>query len=49
MSRSLSLNNTEDIIADSIHLIKGNRVVNILELISDILGYPPETLNTLEK
>ena len=32
MSRTLNLNNTEDIIADSISLIQGNNVVNILDL-----------------
>ena len=32
MTRTLNLNNTEDIIADSISLIQGNDVVNILDL-----------------
>ena len=34
MNRTLSLNNTVDIIANSIHLIQGNVITDILDLIS---------------
>ena len=34
MSRGLNLNNTENIIADSISIVQGNNVVNILDLFS---------------
>ena len=34
MNRGLSLSNTNDIIANSIHLIQGNAINNILDLIN---------------
>ena len=55
MSRALNLNNTEQIICDSIFLIKGDDIKNIYDLSSskcdaaDIVGLPPETLNTLQE
>ena len=35
---SLSLNNTEEIIANSIYLVQGNDITNILDLISNATG-----------
>ena len=55
MSRTLNLNNTEQIICDSIFLIKGDDTKNIYDLFlsksdaADIVGLPPETLNTLQE
>ena len=50
---SLSLNNSTDLIANSIHLIQGNEFTNVLDLFltkseaHDIVGIAPETLDTL--
>jgi hypothetical protein len=55
MSRTLNLNNTENIICDTIHLIKDNKLIDIIDLFlsksdaSDIVGLPPDTLNTLQE
>ena len=55
MSGTLNLNNTERIICDSIFLIRGDDITNIYDLFlsksdaSDIVGLPPETLNTLQE
>ena len=55
MSRVLNLNNSKNIIADSVFLIQGDDLININDLFltkdegSDIVGLAPETLNTLQK
>ena len=55
MSGTLNLNNTERIICDSIFLIRGDDITNIYDLFlskrdaSDIVGLPPDTLNTLQE
>ena len=45
----LSLNNSKDIVANSISIIKGNRTIDVLESIDAVTGHAPSTLNTLEK
>ena len=55
MSRSVNINNTESIIADSIFLIDSDNLTDIRSLFlyrteaSDIVGIPPDTLNTLQE
>ena len=55
MSGTLKLNTTERIICDSIFLIRGDNITNIYDLFlsksdaPDIVGLPPDTLNTLQK
>jgi hypothetical protein len=55
MNRNLSLTNSIDMVANSVALISGNSVIDILDLFltkddgNDILGIPPETLNTLQE
>ena len=55
MSRTLNLYNTEQIICDSIFLIRGDEIKNIHDLFlsksdaADIVGLPPETLHTLQE
>ena len=46
---SVSLNNSEDIVANSIGIIKGNKNADVYEAISAVQGLAPETLNSLEK
>ena len=45
----VSLANSIDIIANSVSIVQNNRSVIILDLISQITGLAPETLNTLQK
>ena len=45
----LSLNNSKDIVANSISILKGNRTIDVLETIDAVQGLAPETLNSLEK
>ena len=45
----VSLSNSIDIIANYVSIVQDYRVVNILDLISQITGLAPETLNTLQK
>ena len=45
----VSLSNSIDIIANSVSIIQDNRLVNILDLISQITGLAPATLNTLQE
>jgi hypothetical protein len=45
----VSLSNSKDIVANSISLIKGNRLIDVLETIDAVQGLAPETLNSLEK
>ena len=54
MSKTLSLTNSKDIIANSISLIIGNKVVDLNDLfltkdssVSDIIGLAPEDLDTI--
>ncbi len=44
----LSLNNSKDIVANSIAVIKGNRAIDLIETIDAVQGLAPETLNGLE-
>ena len=54
MSR-LRLNNSNDIIANTIQLIEGNELNHIFDIFllkseaSDIVGIPPDTLNSLQE
>ena len=52
----VSLTNSIDIVANSVSLYDANQVKNILDLflkktdaITQIIGVPPETLNTIQK
>ncbi len=45
----LSSNNSRDIVANRISVIKGNRTIDVLETIDAVSGLAPETLNSLEK
>ena len=45
----LSLNNSKDIVANSISVLKGNRTIDVLETIDALSGLAPATLNSLEK
>ena len=45
----VSLTNSNDIIANSVSIVQDNEIVNILDLISQITGLAPATLNTLQK
>ena len=45
----VSLTNPNDIIANSVSIVQDNRLVNILELMSQITGLAPATLNTLQE
>ena len=55
MSGTLNLNNTERISCDSTYLIRRDETINIYDLFlsrndaADIVGLPPETLNTLQE
>ena len=44
----LSMNNSKDIVANSVSVIKGNRTIDVLETIDALSGLAPETLNSLE-
>ena len=45
----LSLNNSKDIVANSISVLKGNQTIDVLETIDAVTGLAPATLNSLEK
>ena len=45
----VSLTNSNDIIANSASIVQDNEIVNILDLISQITGLAPATLNTLQE
>ena len=45
----ISLNNSKDIVANSVSIIKGNRTIDLVETIDDVQGFAPSTLNSLEK
>ena len=44
----LSLNNSKDIVANSISVLKGNQTIDVLETIDAVTGLAPDTLNSLE-
>ena len=46
---SVSLNNSKDIVANSIGIIKCNKTIDAVEAISVVQGLAPETLNSVEK
>ena len=45
----LSLNNSKDIVANSISVLKGFQTIDVLETIDAVTGLAPDTLNSLEK
>ena len=45
----LSLNNSKDIVANSISVLKGNRTIDVLETLDAVTGLAPATLNSVEK
>ena len=45
----VSLSNSTDIVANSVSVITGNKVIDLLLTIEGITGLPPDTLNSLEK
>ena len=45
----LSLNNSKDIVANSVSIIKGNTVVDVLASLEALTGLAPATLNSLEE
>jgi hypothetical protein len=53
---AVSMNNSRDIVANTISVIDGNKVIDLKELflskldaINNIVGLPVETLNSLQK
>ena len=45
----ISLNNSKDIVANSVSIIRGNRTIDLVESIDAVQGFAPSTLNSLEK
>ena len=45
----VNLSNSTDIVANSVSVITGNKVIDLLLTIEGITGLPPDTLNSLEK
>ena len=45
----VSLTNSIDIIANSVSVIQNNKIVHILDIVSQITGLAPQTLNTLQE
>ena len=45
----VSLSNSKDIVANSISVVRGNRIIDVITTIDDVTGLAPETLNSLEK
>ena len=45
----VSLSNSKDIVANSISLVRGNRLIDVLETIDAVQVLAPETLSSLEK
>ena len=45
----VSLSNSKDIVANSISVVKGNRIIDVINTIDDVTGIAPSTLNSLEK
>ncbi len=46
---SLSSTYSEDLVVNSIAVVKGNRLIDLVEAIGAVQGLAPETLNSLEK
>jgi hypothetical protein len=56
---NVSLSGVKEIICDSVSLIEGNEIINIKDkfydrstvntMLSNVVGLPPETLNSLQK
>ena len=45
----VTLTNSNDIIANSVSIVQDNEIVNILDMITQITGLAPATLNTLQE
>ena len=45
----LSLNNSKDIVANSVSVLKGNQTIDLLVSLDSVTGLAPATLNSLEK
>ena len=45
----VTLNNSVDIVANSVSIIKGNTVIDLLGTVDAVKGLAPETLDSLEK
>ena len=45
----VSLDNSKDIVANSLSIIKANKTTDVLETIDAAQGLAPETLNSSEK
>ncbi len=43
------LNNSKDIVAGSLSIIRGNKTIDVLETIDVVQGLAPQTLNSLAK
>ena len=48
-STPLNLSSSTDIVANSISVVSGNRIVDIFQSLTNLTGLPPDTLNTIEK
>ena len=46
---TVTLSNSKDLVATSISIIQGDRVIDLLETINNVTGLAPETLDSLEK
>ena len=46
---SVSSNNSKDLVANSVWIIQGNQVIDLLGTINSVQGLAPSTLNSLEK
>ena len=45
----VSLTNSIDIISNSVSVVQNNKIVNLLDIISQITGLAPETPNTRQE
>jgi hypothetical protein len=45
----ISLDNSKDIVANTVSIIRGNRTIDLVETIDAVQGFAPETFNSLEK
>ena len=46
---SVTLKKSKDLVANSVSIIQGNQVIDLLDTINSVQGLAPETLNSLEK
>ena len=46
---SVTLSNSVDIVANSVSVIRGQQVIDLLDTVNDVKGLAPETLDSLEK